>query len=92
MTAELSPEEVEARFQEQMFNDSKRIAYCAADQVSTVQAIINSRGWANLIQVRPSAIIVDPTQVFIVDENAIDAATAQRHQQMPNLDDFWNPS
>lgn len=91
MTADLSPEEIEARFQAQMFNDSKRIAYCAIGQEDVIRAIVAGRGWDQLIEVRTSSIIVDPTQVFIVDENAIDAATSQRLMHMPNFDEFWNP-
>lgn len=88
---EFSDSDVDRLFNEQMMNDSKRIAYCAVGQEDVVRQIIANRGWAHLIEVRASSIIVDPQQVYIIDENQIAAAQAQRHLKMPNLDEFWNP-
>ena len=77
MTDEIPQEEVDRRFAAQIHDDSKRTFYCAPGQFEAVQQMVAAKGWGDHAVVKISNLIVDESNVYVVDENAIDAAMAK---------------
>lgn len=62
----------EVRFWTQVIGDQKRTVYCSPGLESRVKGWIDARGMGHLLTVKASQVCPD-TQVFIVDQQAIEA-------------------
>jgi hypothetical protein len=72
----------ELKFWHQIMGDARRTIVCAPDLESRIKCGLETRGLAGLVTVQVSRNLPDERQVFIVDEQAIAAATNQAIARM----------
>lgn len=77
----MTPEEIEARFLDQINGDARRVVYCVPGCEDLVREYAEWRGQLDLVEIRGHPALTDPNRIYVVDELAAKAAVAAFHQR-----------
>lgn len=75
MGTEMSQHEVDELFVRQIFNDSRRVAYCAIGMIDEAERLMLAKGWDQLVTVKSSRFVINPGSLIFIDELGIEASS-----------------